>query len=186
LVESAPASRFGHQGSVSVGAERLFGVSNASQSPGSSVTTFSLLGGSGLEAGATPYGIPRIGVDGFLSDGLSLGLGAEFAIIDQSGGNITVVGLNPRVGYALHASDGFSLWPRVGISYVNMSVGSSRPLTQTQSAYLLAGTIEIQIVVTPLPHFGFLIAPTLDIGLAATSSTKITQIGLQAGLIGWF
>jgi hypothetical protein len=39
--------------------------------------------------------------------------------------------------------------------------------------------------VTPLRHFGFQAGPTFDIGLAATSS-KITQIGLQAGLIGWF
>jgi hypothetical protein len=106
---SEPAWQFGRVRSVSVSAERLFGLSHASPSTGASVTTISLLGGGGIELGSAPYSVPRIGIDGFLWKGLSLGMGAEFAVIDQNAGSITVLGLNPRVGYAVHVSDGFSL-----------------------------------------------------------------------------
>jgi hypothetical protein len=181
LLSSSPAraqgsSEFGKQGSVSIAAERLFGVTHTSSS-GSSVTTVSLLGGSGLELGNAPYSIPRIGVDYFTGSGLSLGLGAEIAFISTSSDG-TVVGLNPRLGYAVRVSDGFSLWPRAGVSYVHLSV-------DVQSAYVLAATLEVQAVVTPFQHFGFTFSPTVDIGLAATRST-LTQLGLQAGMIGWF
>ena len=175
---SPSASAFGKQGSMSVAAERLFGISHTSPSSGSSVTTFSFLGGSGLEAGVAPYSIPRVGFDYFPADGLSFGLGAEVATVDESSGSMTIVGMNPRVGYAAPVSEGLSFWPRVGLSYVNASISS-------QSSYVLAATLEVQVVVTPLRHFGFMIAPTLDVGLAATRS-KLTQIGLHAGLIGWF
>jgi len=178
--------RFGRQGSVSLSVERLFGLSHASQSSGPSTTTVSLMGSSGLELGVAPYGVPRIGVDGFLGHGLSLGLAGLFAVVDQNSTTVTVLGLNPRVGYAVHASDGLSLWPRLGLSYVNIGASSNQPFTQGQSAYALAATIELQVVVTPLPRVGFLVAPTFDVGLAGTNSDKVTQIGLQAGLMAWF
>lgn len=48
-----------------------------------------------------------------------------------------------------------------------------------------ATSLEVQAVVTPFQNFGFMLAPTVDVGLSATGST-LTQLGLQAGLIGWF
>jgi hypothetical protein len=175
----ARAPAFGEQGSVSIAAERLFGLSHASSGSGSGsgITTVSFLGGSGGELVAAPYSIPRIGFDYFPGRGLSLGLGAEFAYVDLGSGT-TIVGLNPRLGYVVRVSDGFSLWPRAGVSYVRLSGGS-------QSAYLLAASLEVQAVVTPFQNFGFMLAPTIDIGLSATGST-VTQLGLQGGLIGWF
>ena len=180
LLSGSPAraqgpTEFGKQGSVSIAAERLFGVTHSSNS-GSSITTVSLLGASGIEAAAAPYSIPRIGFDYFAGRGLSLGLGAEFALI-SGGSDTTIVGLNPRLGYVVRVSDGFSLWPRAGVSYVRLS--------NTQSAYLLAASLEVQAVVTPFQNFGFMVAPTVDVGLSATGST-LTQVGLQAGMIGWF
>jgi len=179
LLSGSPAraqgsSEFGKQGSVSIAAERLFGVSHASSS-GSSATTVSLLGGSGLELGNAPYSIPRIGFD-YFTGGLSLGVGAEFALISGNS-DTTIVGLNPRLGYVVRVSDSFSLWPRAGLSYVHVD--------NTRSAYLLAASLEVQAVVTPFEHLGFMLAPTVDVGLSATGST-LTQVGLQAGMIGWF
>ncbi len=183
---TTPASdrRFGRQGQVSLGAERLFGVSYTTQSPGTaSATTVSLMGSSGLEAGFAPYSIPRLGLDYFASDGFSLGFGMEFANVSQGGNfsppSLTLLGLNPRLGYAVQVIDGFSFWPRAGFSYVHLSSGS-------QSSYLLAGSLEVQFVVTPLQHFGFMLGPVLDIGLAGTSDLKLTQVGLQTALLGWF
>ncbi len=169
-------SEFGKPGSVSIAAERLFGVSHTSSSGGGSGTTVSLLGASGLELGNAPYSIPRIGFDYFTGRGLSLGLGAEFAFISTNADG-TMVGLNPRLGYVVRVSDGFSLWPRAGVSYVHLSVN--------QSAYLLAASLEVQAVMTPFQNFGFMLAPTVDVGLSATGRT-LTQLGLLAGLIGWF
>lgn len=173
------ASQLGKAGTFSLGAERLFGLSHASPSTGSSITTFSFLGGSGLEAGVAPYSIPRLAFDYFPSDALSLGLSAEVATVSPENGNSeTIVAVNPRLGYLAHVSDGLSVWPRAGISYVNASSGG-------RSAYLLAGTLELQLVATPLQHLAFMFGPTFDLGLAATGS-KLTQLGLQAGLLGWF
>ncbi len=181
LLAGSPAraqgpSEFGKPGSVSIAAERLFGVSHTSSSGGGSGTTVSLLGASGLELGNAPYSIPRIGFDYFTGRGLSLGLGAEFAFISTNADG-TMVGLNPRLGYVVRVSDGFSLWPRAGVSYVHLSVN--------QSAYLLAASLEVQAVMTPFQNFGFMLAPTVDVGLSATGRT-LTQLGLLAGLIGWF
>lgn len=184
LSSSAPAraddgSSFGGQGSVSLAAERLFGVHHAAPSSGSSITTFSLLGGSGLEAVAAPYSIPRIGFDYFAVGGLTVGVGAELAVASpENGSSTTILGVNPRLGYALRASDIVSFWPRAGISYVRLSERGT-------SAYLLAATLEAQLVVTPVRQFGFLLGPTADIGLSATN-TRWSEVGFQAGLIGWF
>jgi len=175
MATSGRAPAFGEPGSVSFAAERLFGLSHTSQGSGS-VTTISVLGGAGLEIGAAPFSIPRIGFDYFPGRGLSLGLGAEFAYV--SAGDAFIVGLNPRLGYVVRISDGFSLWPRVGASYVHLDLAS-------QSGYLLAATLEVQAVVTPFQHFGFTFSPVVDIGLSA-SGRALTQLGLLAGLIGWF
>jgi len=175
MATSARAPAFGEQGSVSFAAERLFGLNHASQGSGS-ITTISVLGGSGLEVAAAPYSIPRIGFDYFPGRGLSLGLGAEFARV--SVGDAIIVGLNLRLGYVVRISDGFSLWPRAGASYVYLDLGS-------QSGYVLAATLEVQAVATPFQHFGFTFSPAVDVGLSASGRT-VTQLGLLAGLIGWF
>jgi hypothetical protein len=159
-------------------AERLFGFNYASPSQGDGATMFSLLGASGIEAGAAPYSIPRLAFDFFLADGLSLGLGAGFALYSPANADsINEIEVNPRIGYAIRASDIVHVWPRFGISYLHNSTGDG--------AYLMALTIEALLVVTPVHHFGFTIGPNVDIGLAATGS-KLTQFGLQVGLIGWF
>jgi hypothetical protein len=174
------ASSFGGQGSASLAAERLFGIHHAVPSSGSNITTFSLFGPGGLEAAAAPYSIPRIGFDYFAAGGFSIGLGAELTVVSpENGSNTTILGLNPRLGYALRVSDAVTFWPRAGVSYVLLDPAGG------SSAYLLAATLEAQLVVTPVQHFGFALGPTADIGLSATH-TKLTEWGLQAGLIGWF
>ncbi|GEJ55751.1 hypothetical protein [Anaeromyxobacter diazotrophicus] len=171
-------SSFAGPGSVSLAAERLFGIHHARPSVGSNYTSFSLFGPGGLEAGVAPYSIPRIGLDYFAAGGLTVGLGAEVGVVSpENGSNTTILGLNPRLGWALRASDAVTFWPRAGLSYVMVDLGSS--------AYLLAAALEAQLVVTPTRNFGFLLGPTADIGLSATH-TKVTELGFQAGLIGWF
>lgn len=181
-VSTEQESRLGQRGQVALSAERMFGFTQTSSSGSSrTFTTLSFMGNSGYEFLATPYSIPRLAVDVFPIDGLSLGFGGTIANISRSGADdsLTIIGLYPRIGYALNITKAFSFWPRAGISYVNFDDGGD-------SAHILAGTIEAQFVVG-VPHFGFMFGPVADIGLDATESDgKITQLGIQTGLVGWF
>ncbi|HEY5960748.1 MAG TPA: hypothetical protein VIV60_29540, partial [Polyangiaceae bacterium] len=123
---ATPARSLGRQGQITLSAERLFGVSYTTASDSSaSVTTISLIGSSGYELVAAPYSTPRLAIDVFAVEGLSLGLGAHFANIAASGSSrsITTVGVNPRIGYAIYATNIFTFWPRAGISYVSIDAG---------------------------------------------------------------
>jgi hypothetical protein len=71
---ATPARALGRQGQVALSAERLFGVSYTTASDSSaSVTTISLVGSSGYELAAAPYSTPRLAIDVFAAEGLSLG-----------------------------------------------------------------------------------------------------------------
>lgn len=180
LAQATGERSLGRRGQVAVSVERLFGVSHTSQSQGNaSFTSVSVVGSSGYSLGFTPYSIPRLAIDGFLTDGLSLGVGANFANLSSSSesSTITVIGFSPRMGYAIEVSSGFTFWPRTGISYISIDTGTT--------AYQLAATLEAQCVITG-PHLGFMLAPIADIGLAATRNNKFTQLGVETGLIGWF
>jgi hypothetical protein len=173
-----PFVPFAKGGSVSLAVERLFGFNYLSPSEGNSITSFSLLGAGGLEAGAAPYSIPRVAFDYFLVDGLSIGLSTAFAVYSPQGADSTTeFAFYPRIGYALRLHDVLHVWPRFGISYLHNSSGDG--------SYLMAMTMEVMLVVTPVRHFGFTFGPNVDIGLAATGS-RLTQFGAQFGLIGWF
>ncbi len=187
---SVHTKSFGSPGTLAVAAERLFGWTRTSSS-GDSATTFSFLG-TGFEADF-PYSSPRVAFDYFPVGGFSFGLGAGFAIIKLSSGTITTVTLSPRIGYAIRLSDGFSLWPRAGLTYVHADEkrqSDTGGTTFDSSEYLVATSLELQVVVTPVQHFGFMIGPTADLGIASTPSgfvnRNVTQLGAKAGLIGWF
>jgi hypothetical protein len=53
------------------------------------------------------------------------------------------------------------------------------------SEHVMAATLEAQFVFSA-SHFGFMIGPTADVGVSATQNQNVTQLGAQAGLIGWF
>jgi hypothetical protein len=138
-----------------------------------------LLGASGFEVGYAPYSIPRLAVDVFVTDGFSIGTGINFARLSRSPSStsVKILGLYPRLGYAINISPAVAFWPRAGISYVLMD--------STDSAHLMAATFEAQFVFSA-SHFGFMIGPTADLGVSGTQDQKATQLGAQAGLMGWF
>ncbi len=167
------ATRFGRRGSFSIGVERLLGISYTTDIE---ATRIALLSATGLEAALSPYSVPKLGFDYFVADRVSLGLAAGFGTVTNAE-TLTLFSFNPRVGYAAALSEHVAFWPRAGFSYVHLSDGGS--------AYLLALTLEAQFVLTPVRHFGILLGPTFDVGFAATGA-KLTELGLQAGMIGWF
>jgi len=168
----------GDRGSLIISAERLFGLTFTSQSGAADFTSISFFGAGGLEAGATPYSIPRLSLDYFIDKSLSVGAGLQIAHYSPDGADsITVFGFEPRVGYLVQLNQGLSIWPRGGFSYVHLDNGGG--------SYLLALTMEAPFVLAAFPHVAFLGGPALDIGIGATGG-NVTQIGLNAGLAVWW
>lgn len=123
---------------TSVEAEGTNGDAPVTANVESSSSTFALLG-NGLEA--APAGIPRLGVDYFVIDSLSvgasvlyatqsetaeadgtavfggMGVGAAIDFRNETETDRTLLALNPRVGYALQFSDVLGLWGRAGVTY---------------------------------------------------------------------
>jgi hypothetical protein len=178
-----PSRVFGRGGQVAISAERLFGISDTSlRGSDSHVARLSLFGPSGYELLFAPYAIPRLAMDGFVCDGLSLGFGANLAHLAGSGGfdGITVLGLFPRLGYAATAGSAAAVWPRLGVSYLRISNDSDEA-----AHYELAMTVEVPIIART-QHYGFIFGPVADIGLSATNDRSVDHYGLLGGLIVWF
>jgi hypothetical protein len=159
----AVGAAFGQKGQVAISAERLLGVyvlnadveqtgtttfgggsENVTLDTESDATTFVLLG-SGAAVG--PATIPRLAVDFFVIDGLSIGGSLLYwhnSAEDEDTGTTTagpgggpnpldrdrtetdtsVFGIAPRVGYAYMFSPTFGIWPRGGFSYIHQSTES--------------------------------------------------------------
>src|SRR6185369_3540445 len=124
-----------------------------------------------------PYSVPRLAFDAFLQGGLTLGIGAQFAHTSGQGA-IDALGVNPRIGWLPAIDGGIALWPRAGLSYVRLS-------DDVRSSYLLALSLELQVVIPAARHLAFTLSPTFDVGVASTTR-DVTQLGLQGGLLGWF
>jgi hypothetical protein len=166
---------FGQRGQVAISAERLLGVyvlnaeveqSGLADGPGPldgtvnartelDSTSFVLLGN---DDSPGPAALPRLAVDVFVINGLSVG-GSLLYWTDSAESDIaidltpsagpfpirqhvevdrTTFGFSPRVGYAYMFSPTFGIWPRGGISYV-----SSKTETTTQD-FNVDGTLDDQ------------------------------------------
>ncbi len=227
--EPEPAA-FAQSGQLVLGADRLFGFYMYAFSVGgySDATGFVLpeetysgsnLGflGSGAATpaggdnpGINPFAGPRVGIDYFITSGISVGGGVSYASgsytadTSKAEGSVSALGLQLRGGYGLAFSPLFGLWPRGGLSLVTMSAKDTPPPPnlQTEVSYTLYDlTVEVPLVISPLDHFGFSVGPVIDVGLGGKMNTKTTDpatgaaadfernityvsYGLAAGLFG--
>ncbi len=193
---SAQEPAFGDQGHVAISAERLFGYEHskrtqtiAGMDTSTTNNSFSLLTNpAGTVSG---YGWPRVGVDAFVVRGLSVGgaLGF-FYLAPEMGSNSTVFLVAPRIGYAATLASGLAIWPRIGITYWNISSDSST--SPSFSAFAL--TIEAPLAIQLAPRVQLLIGPAVDVGLGGSASQtvggtttstdqKYTDIAGHAGLL---
>lgn len=210
--------RFARGGQFAVSADRLFGVVHSSTDTDDpngggtrtqSFTSINLLANPYNGALLSRYTFPRVAADYFVIDGLSLGLALGFVSIsghektdtvDQDTGSATGFLLAPRIGYAFMFNQNVGIWPRAGISYLTIH-GESDTGNSSSDLNQLALPIEVPLVISPIPHVGFLIGPTLDLGLTGsdksedsfggmTTTTKRdtneTDFGVQAGLLVYF
>jgi hypothetical protein len=200
---------FGQKGVLALSAERMFGFVHADQTTGSGATartthvnSFSLLGNSSQIL--TSYLQPRVALDFFAADRLSLGAALTYFHISQSvdgsNSNPTISGyvLAPRVGYALPLGRAVSLWPRLGFTYVHFETGNNAAGSTTTDISVYAVTIEAPLLFAVSSHFFLSLAPTLDLGVGGSTSTpgpmgattstdrKETDYGVVAGLGGFW
>jgi hypothetical protein len=196
---SAQEPSFGEAGHVAISAERLFGYVHASrtQTVGGTETTASqdyftlLTNPAGVASG---YGWPRIGIDAFVAGGFSVGGALGFFYLsDQDEDSSTGFLLAPRIGFAVPAGPRVSIWPRVGVTYWNISSNPGGTSTDTSSS-AFAVTIEVPVTFLLAPRVGFTIGPTVDIGVGGSASAstggasisadqRYTDFGGHAGLL---
>jgi hypothetical protein len=136
--------------------------------------------------------IPRLALDYFVTEGVSLG--ASFMYIVQSGEEETepesgssntrdlptqsVLVIHPRIGYSFIIDETFAIWPRAGITWgraasestlTNPTTGAS--VTSESSRTALDLSLDIPVVISPMEHFAILIGPYVDLGVSGTAET---------------
>jgi hypothetical protein len=181
-------------------------------------------------ANAPIYSIPRLGFDYVLIPGLTVGGSVGYfhrggstdttmangitTTADNPSGNAIL--FEPRAGYIFDFTPLLSVWARGGFTYywyksqgTTVNNMGTRSTTNTSSTDGLAITIDPQLVITPVPHFGITVGPMVDLPLAGstkgettvatttmmgtTTTTgttednhKITNWGISAGILGYF
>jgi len=118
----------------------------------------------------------------------------------------TIFGIAPRGGYVLHLTDMLALWLRGGISYYTSTSKTSNTnngntVNNSFNFDQLSLDLDPQLVITPVPHFGFTVGVTGDIPLtggisetqsgtggssSVSSHASLLFIGMTGGVIGWF
>lgn len=150
--------------------------------------------------------IPRLAVDFFVVESISIG-GSLF-FISKSGEteteagssddpSVTIWGIHPRVGYAYAFDETFSLWPRLGITYMSASSETEDGDESSLSAFDLTG--EVLLGISPMSNFAILLGPYLDLGLSGTQETPsptggdpiesdatLTSYGLTVSIVGYY
>jgi hypothetical protein len=198
----AAGAGFGHSGQLAIGVERLFGFVSSSTKEEPDVanpttttrrsTEFSLIGRFPVSA----YQFPRLGVDYFLADSISVGGSLVFSRIsnEQESENaagsgtldlptVTTFLIAPRAGYALIFSDMLGIWPKAGLTFftTSASVDIIDPATgakageRTTSANGLSLSVEVPLVISPVDHLAFTVGPALDFPLTGSGSDERTS-----------
>jgi hypothetical protein len=128
--------------------------------------------------------------------------------VDRPSGNGIL--FSPRAGYIFDFTPLLSVWARGGFTYYWFkSDGTTTNGNTTTNTKVgvdgLALSLDPQLVITPVPHFGITVGPFLDLPLAGSTkgegsitvgavttsvtneaSTKITNWGVSAGVLGYF
>lgn len=194
-------------------AESLFGVGYAHQvehAPDAlgrdheivaSGVVLHLFKGSELTA---PLASARLGFDGVIGPGVTLGGGFGYNQFDQeltadgdtASLNIRTLIFTPRVGYLFAPTRYIAIWPRAGVAYINMRIGDEASTSHVSATSLM---LDPMLVITPVPHAGLFIGPSLSIGLGGGVSetpsnggptidhdVKYSYYGVSGGIGLWF
>jgi hypothetical protein len=187
LVSVASAARAGdllQPKTVIISAENLSELTVVSISNGGNGGTyFALLGN---PASPAPYDIPRLAVDIFVTDRVTVGGALTITrFAPDRGSNETIFTISPRVGFMFPLTANIGLWPRGGFTYYN---DDNAGLTVSGFALNLEGMFVFKLI----DHFAIIAGPVIDIGLTGSVSEngisadeRISAFGLRAGLLTW-
>lgn len=146
-----------------ISAERLFGIygvaRNYEPAPLDDVDDFSigfLMQGPAL----TPLTTPRVAIDVFIIERLSLGgsLGLYSNDLNNSSGAV----FSPRVGYSFGFNQHFGFWPKAGFTYYSLN---------NPDLHHFSLSLEGAFVFMPNPTVGFTATPFLDLGVSGENES---------------
>ncbi|HEX2882842.1 MAG TPA: hypothetical protein VHO25_25155 [Polyangiaceae bacterium] len=177
-------------GHVAISGERLttFGYTSISGDVDEEQGAIALFGRGGS---LSPYDMPRLAFDAFVTRGLSVGGSLTYQKYFLDPQELDIFLISPRVGYAIGMGDMADFWLKGGISYYSTSTDAGVFGNAEESGLAFSGAFDF--VIAPAPHFGILVGPSFDVGLtgerssgAASADIKYTTLALNMGLVGWF
>lgn len=169
LAAHASAQTFGRRGNFSFAADRLMGL-YLFDADGQNTEFIMGLGGP-PRAGMGEFNSPRLGLDGFVTNGLSIG--GSLWIWHHGNADWTGFLVAPRVGYAIPIGRHFGFWPRGGLTLWDGNHRDDDGVALTGEA-LFWGSPD---------KWGFLFGPTLDFQLNHAHAHSLGL--LAAGVFGW-
>lgn len=183
---SASAQELNGAGHLVFGAERLFGFYLDKQS--------SDLGPRDIDEDTTSVGLgltlvnptallslPRVGVDYFIDEHLTIGGNFGLSSISIESLDELAILLSGRVGYALRLTHAISFWPRGGLTFATL--GGDADLS------VFGITLEGMFTLAPTEGWAVLAGPLLDIGFTGSAGDDVDHseilFGIMVGLTGW-
>lgn len=110
--------------------------------------------------------------------------------------SVSLVGVGPHVGYILAPNSIIAFWPRAGVTYYALTEENAAVASTHRQ---LALSLSALLVITPFPHLGVTMGPTMDVpiagkvvtrdavrGMSAESPATSFHVGFSAGLLVYF
>jgi hypothetical protein len=180
------AAPFGSKGNVTFAAERLFGfhwVKNTwEDQAGRDYSESGTAAGIGwLFAKGLQFNQPRLGVDFFIIDDLSLGGAVGFFSVSGDNQDDDGFLFSPRVGFNVAISQAVKFWPKVGLTFISVN---------DAQAFGVSG--EANFAFFPTQSWAFLLTPSVDLapfgsvehGNAPDTDFGAYSVGLSLGIMG--
>lgn len=152
---SLASAQLGKAKDVVIGAERLFGIYGVARNyEPNAIPDINDTGVGFLMQGqhVSPVTVPRVALDIFIIESLSLGGTLGLHSNDNTSGAL----FSPRVGYAIAFNQQWGFWPKGGFTYYSQN-GVDR--------HHFSLSIEGAFTFMPTTSVGFTAAPFLDLGL---------------------
>ena len=183
--DAAPGPGFGARDSFVLSFERVFGFQTQELGDGDEDPTID-------SVGLYPFLWGNVGFfgveDGGLSYGTTVGVGHLSSPGFDDDATFTLARLGPRIGYAGHVATTpwFGYWLRGGPSFLLAFLEQEN---ENATSFAIAATLEAYAVMTPVPHFGVMLGPHVDIHLYGDAEGEdfvYRSYGLTLGLMGEF
>ncbi len=208
---SSHVDNIGEEYQFVFGVDRVFGAyfdrTSTSQNQAETSTSETRVGLVGSPGSNVFTNQPRLALDYFVMEGLSVGGSLTYAY--STGKQTTKVGstetskdlndvsgalLAPRVGYALQFDETFAIWPRGGLSMFFGTTTTSDVIEgevqrSDSSVSFVDLSLEAPLTISPSDNVAFLVGPYLDLpltGKLGDVDAKSWGFGLTAGFVGYY